>query len=99
MVRSQQYSIAIISSCNIKEPYVDEFLNLCWCQHPTNVKDDFNVGNSSFLQLKKLRCLLQVFKLKGSFRHLMALTPFFNSSDIIIDLETTFPREEVSSTC
>jgi hypothetical protein len=36
-----------------------------------------------------------MFQLQSSFRHIMTLAPFFNSSDIVIDLKTSFPRQEV----
>jgi hypothetical protein len=38
-----------------------------------------------------------MFKLESSFRHVMALAPFFNTGDIVVNLEPTFPRKEVAS--
>jgi hypothetical protein len=78
--------------------YINQLLDLSWRQHPTDIKDDLDIGNRRFLELKKLGCLLQVLELQSSFGHIVALAPFFNSSDIVIDLKSSFPRQEVSPT-
>jgi len=66
--------------------YIDEFLDLGGCKHPTDIENDLNIRNCSLLQLEKLGSLLKVFQLKGSFRHIVALAPFFDSGDVVVDL-------------
>ena len=36
-------------------------------------------------------------KLQGSLGHVMALTPLLDTGDVIVDLQTSFPREEVAA--
>lgn len=35
-------------------------------------------------------------QLKGALWHIVAFAPFFNAGDIVVDLQSTLPREEVS---
>lgn len=35
-------------------------------------------------------------QLKGALWHIVALAPLLNASDVVVDLQTTLPREEVS---
>jgi len=66
--------------------YIDEFLDLGGCKHPTDVENDLDIRNCCLLQLEKLRCLLKMFQLKRPFRHIVALAPFFDPRDVVVDL-------------
>ena len=78
--------------------YINQFLDLSWCQHPADIEDNLDIGDRRLLELKQLGRLLQMLKLKRSFGHFVALAPFLNPGDVVIDLKASLPRKEVSST-
>lgn len=65
--------------------------------HPADVLDNLDIVQSCFFQLQKFGGLHQVFELQGAFRHVVTLAPFFDPCNVVVDLETTLPREEVST--
>ena len=66
--------------------YVDEFLDLSGCQHPADIKYDFDIGDCGFLELEQFRGLLEMFQLECAFWHIVTLAPFFDSSDVVVNL-------------
>jgi hypothetical protein len=54
--------------------------------HPADILDDLNVIQGRLLQLQQLGGLHKMLQLQRAFGHVVALAPFLNACDVVVDL-------------
>ncbi|KAH0294783.1 myosin-2, partial [Aureobasidium sp. EXF-3399] len=83
------------------EVLVQQLLNLVGREPGFVVSIRGFLGSSTercrLLELQKLGGLHKMLKLESTLGHIMALAPFLNSGNVVVDLQTTLPREEVTA--